>query len=206
VLEAADGGGWHLYGLQDDEWDCLTNAPAVVLDFSLSREAEEGDDEVETALRAACEALRAAGLREALWTRHASGYAAVAAVGDAAALIGPHPGDCHALLPLHVRSGGGGYGWGRLYACLASSNDAAAVAAGIHRGCAVQVYPACWTGAHDSVDLLVSPPREHLAAGACEPSLRDYGETAWDNCGFAETGTAAAMVRMGLRALTCIGS
>jgi len=180
-LEAAPDGGQTLYGLLDDEWAALHAAPAIVLDFP----AEERDGD-EAALRTAREALRAAGLREALWARCAAG-AHLAAVGCAMALIGPHPGDAHALLPLAVRAGGGTAAWRRLHACLAVDGGEE-VGVGVHAGSALWVGPAVWWAAPDCVDLLVSPPREQLAACAGSLSFRDES-CAFHDCGFPEVAT-----------------
>ena len=191
--------------LLDDEAMALEAAPCVVVDYDGGCEAATSACEAsELRIRDTCSRLVAAGIAPALWAANLRG-ACIAGVADGVALLGlapPSPSTPQApqrtVLPLVVRTGGGDAGWTALHHSMATwPSEGEVHGVGVLFGSAMCVHPSVWWSAEGAAELLVSPPKEVLAAtalavGTCGAAHRYEDELASQpDLGFPERTTCA---------------
>ena len=193
--------------LLDDEAAALEAAPCVVVDYDGGCKASTTTSDGEASerrIRDTCSRLAAAGIAPALWVANLRG-ACIAGVADGVALLGLAPPSPSApqdpqrtVLPLVVRTGGGDAGWAALHHSMATwPSEGEVQGVGVLLGSAVCVHPSVWWSAESAAELLVSPPKEVLAAtamavGTCGAAHRYDDDLASDpDLGFPERTTCA---------------
>ena len=201
--------------LLDDEVAALEAAPCVVVDYDGGSGApSQPSTTLEHGIRDTCSRLATAGIAPALWAATLRG-ACIAGIADGVALLGlapPLPSGQQApqrtVLPLVVRTGGGAAGWAALHHAMATwprgGSGGEVQGVGVLPASAIVVHPSVWWKEEGAAELLVSPPREVLAAtalavGTCGEAHRYDDDLACEpDLGFPERTTPAlALARAG---------